>query len=75
MGETRIASSKIGIEIDGLLKEALREDIVVRAKMPELALVGSPGVGAFGLAHGPLPLGVGDGRGDSNGRRLGNLVL
>ena len=44
--------------------------------MPQAALIGTPGVETAGrLAHGPLSLGIGNGRGNGDGYRLGDLVL
>src|SRR5262249_3568882 len=62
-----------------LLKEILSNCVVVSggfAQMPEAALIGSPDIEALRwFAHSALPLGVGNGRGDSDRHRLGNLVL
>jgi hypothetical protein len=44
--------------------------------MPEPALVGGPGVEApWWLSHGALLLGLGYGRGNGDGHRVGDLVL
>src|SRR5439155_22865073 len=46
------------------------------AQMPRAALLGRPGIEAgWRLAHGPLQFGVGNGWGDGDRHRLGDLVL
>src|SRR5271166_258638 len=73
-GEAPIRPGKGRVEFHGLLKEFLREQVVVRlafADMPQAALVGRPGVEVLRrLPHGALLLGIGDGRSNSDRHRL-----
>src|SRR5215472_4840761 len=66
--ETLVAPRKVRVEIDGPLKEFLRERMLLgapSAHMPQTALVGRPCVEAVGrLAQGALLLGVRNSRGD-----------
>src|ERR1700730_5366090 len=77
--EASISSRKSRVEICGLLKELLREQVIVAsefAQMPQTALIGGPGVqGSRRLAQGAVLLGIGNGRGNRDRHRLGDLVL
>src|SRR6266446_5940509 len=77
--EAAITVWEIPIELDGLAKEVFGQLIVIRGSLPEMpqaALIGGPGIEAPGRPpHGALLFGVGDGRGNRDRHRLGDLVL
>src|SRR5438128_12516006 len=79
VGKPRVYPHKHRIQIDGPLKELLREVVIRRAgstEMPQAALIGAPGVDASRrLAHRTPLLRIGDGRSDGDRHRRGDLVL
>jgi hypothetical protein len=78
-GEPCVPTRKCRIAGDSLLKEIFCESAVVPTElvqMPQATLISGPGVEApRRLSHGPLPLGVSNGRSDSDRHCLGNLIL
>jgi hypothetical protein len=78
-GEASVPPGEARVEINGLLKEFLSHRVVVCTKfapMPKPALVGGPGVKApRRFAHRASKLSVGNGRGDGDCYRFGDLVL
>src|SRR5947207_1615947 len=73
------APREIRVEIYGIAKKFLGGGVIrhaVSAEVPQTTLVGCPGIKVFRrLPHSALLFGLGDGRGNSDCRRLGELVL
>src|SRR6516225_3196459 len=77
--EAPIAPGESRVDVNGLLKEPLSENVVLWGEfeeMPQAALIGRPSIEAFRwFSRGPLELGIADGRGDCNRYSLRDLVL
>src|SRR5215471_7503898 len=77
--EAPIASGESRVDINGLLKEPLRENVVLRSEfveMPQAALIGRPSIEVpRWLSYGPSELGIEDGRGDRDRHSLRDIVL
>src|SRR6516164_3114038 len=77
--EAPIASGESRVDINGLLKEPLRENVVLRSEfveMPQATLIGRPSIKvSCWLSYGPSELGIENGRGDRDRHSLCDFVL